>query len=611
MGFAEKTPENPLLGVQLRASVGPPGRLHVVGLAGLRGAFQACKHALHWIQSGCPDQFPDVRQSGNRRPTTPLRVLSRMNFLLYPVLTQLWLVLPLVSAAMPQGQLSARDYIRQAERFMADNNYQQARVSAGKAVELDPHSGEAAALVGAAEFGLGDLEAAQKSLQAALDLEPGLLLARRTLGGVYLKERRTKEARREFELALNSHPQDFVSLYSLGLTFLVDKEPAEARLQFEKASAQNPRDPRALLGMLQADISLNQPSQAANDLAKLDAELGARDALRYEIAALLVNAGAYELAIQEFERLRQVDPGSDDLNYNLALAYHRVGKEGQASELLQHLLAREEKAELENLLGEVELTRNNFPRALAAFRRAAELEPGSEDYRYDYAQSLVSQRSFDQALDVFARAAADFPNSPRIWLGWGGTYYLVGKYKEAARTLLHAAEIGPRWPPVYYLLGRAYDASGPLQDTITKQFAAYLRTDPRDAWAQYFYGRILAESSQPASSERLSEAREYLERAIALDHNLAEAHAELGKLLDQRGQVQAARKELEIAEQLDPQSSATCYWLVQVYRKLGESALALRAMARFEQLKTKERKNVDREQIQGFLARAKEGKGKQ
>jgi len=516
------------------------------------------------------------------------------------------LVLTLGGAARPQAPPSAAGYIRQAKADMAEKNYQGALDAAQKAVKLDPRSAEAETLTGMAEFGLGSLEAAQKHLEAALQLEPGLLLARRTLAATYLEQKRAKDAEREFKRILVSDPKDFVSLYSLGLALLMDDQPADARRHFEMASAQKPGDPSALVGILQADLRLNRPSQSAADLAKLDAELNTHDPLRHRVAVLLASEGAYDLAIDEFERLRQADPESYDLSYDLALAYHRARKEAQASELLQNLLARGEKAELENLLGDVELNRGNPSTALAALRRAADLEPRSEDYRYDYAQALAHEWILDQALKVFARAASDFPNSARMWLGWGAAYYLAGRYPEATQTLLHAAEIAPQAPEVYYLLGRVYDASGSLQDTIAKRFDGYLRTDPPDAWAHYFYGRILAESDQPTSFGKLSEAQEHLERAIALDHDLAEAHTELGKVLDERGQVQVARKELELAVQLAPQSSAAYYRLAQVYRKSGESALAQTALAKFQQLKAEERKNLDREEIQGFLERAKQ-----
>jgi len=506
-------------------------------------------------------------------------------------------------ALTAEAQESAAEYCRQAQEFLTQGKYQEAREAAQRALQLDSRSAETEALIGTADFALGDLDLAQKHLQRALELQPRSIATRRTLGATYLKKKRLKEARQEFELVLASHPDDFVSLCSVGLALLLDDQPSDALEHFEKAYGLKPGDPTLLIGMLEARLKLKQEAQARATLSELDRRLEPRDPRRLQLPALLVEQGYYGLAIPEFERLRALNPDSYDLNYNLALAYHRAGKEVQASALLATLLAGGENAELENLLGEVEQNRGNHARALTALRCAAELEPQNEDYRFDYAYGLLRRWALDQALEVFASATKEFPKSVKMWLGWGAAYYLAGKYEDAARTLLRAAEIAPRAPEVYYLLGRAYDAAGPHQNSVQRQFSRYMNADPKDAWAQYFYGRILAARSRQASSGDLTEAQQHLERAVALDSNLAEAHMELGNVLDMRGQIEAARGELERAVQLDPKLSAAYYRLAQVYRKLGETMSAHKAVAKFQQLKARERADLDREQIQGFLER--------
>ena len=320
-----------------------------------------------------------------------------------------------------------------------------------------------------------------------------------------------------------------------------------------------------------------------------------------ELAALLVNEGDYVLAIQQFRRLLEIQPESYELNYNLALAYYRAGNEDQAASLLSSLLGRKENAELQNLLGDVEQSRGNRSRCVAAFRRAAELDSQNEEYRYDYAQSLVLSSLLNEAMEVFQGATRDFPGSVRMWLGWGATYYLAGNYAGAARTLLHAADMAPQNPQVYYLLGRAFDAAGPLQDAIVRRIANYLASKPNDAWAECFYGRILAIRGRQSSPEDLKLARMHLERAIVVEPRLAEAHAELGSVLVFANQLGAARRELERAVELDPKSSTAFYKLAELYRNTGEAERGQKALARFQELKAKERADEDREAMIGFL----------
>ena len=508
-----------------------------------------------------------------------------------------------------EAQESAAAYCRQAQKLLLDGNSLKAREAARHALDIDPRSAEAQCLLGMAEWALGDSDAAEKDLSKALELDPGLIMAQRTLGAIYLKQKRLKDARRQFASVLASQPNDFESLYGLGLTFLLDNHPAAALGPFHQASKIQPQNPGLLASLLQTQLQLKQETPAAATLAQMDSQLDKKDPRRRELAAMLAGEGAYKLAVKQFERLRETQPESYELNYNLALAYHLAGQDDQAAALLAQMLGGKEIAELENLLGDVEEARGNKSKSLEAFRRAAGLEPKNVDYRYDYAQALAHEWLLNQALDVFRGAAADFPQSARIWMGWGAAYYLAGKYPEAAQTLLHTAEIAPQAGEVYYLLGRVYDAAGPFQNAIAERFADHCRTEPSDVWGHYFYGHILAESSQQASSARLLEAQEHLEKAVALNDRLAEAHTELGKVLDQCGQIEAARKELERAVQLDPQSSSAYYRLAIVYRKAEEPALAQQASVKFQQLKAQERTNLDREQIQGFLERARQGRG--
>jgi tetratricopeptide (TPR) repeat protein len=504
------------------------------------------------------------------------------------------------------GPKSAADYCRQAEQLLGSEEFQAAREAARRALEIDSHSAEAECLLGMAELALGNFAAAEKDLEKSLELKPGLIPAHRTLGQIYLNQKQLSDARRQFELVLTSSPNDFDSLYGVGLTFLLDHQPRTAVNEFDEALKLKPRDPSLLASLLKAQLQLKQEAQATATLTKLDSQFDNKDPKRMELAAMLVSEGAYRLAIQQFRRLLEIQPESYDLNYDLALAYHRAAEEDQAAAVLASLLEHQDNAELQNLLGDVEEGRGNKSRSLAAFRRGAELQSQNEDYRYAYARSLVRASSLNEALEVFQAATRDFPGSVRMRLGWGATYYLAGNYPEAAQTFLHAADMAPQDPQVYYLLGRAYDAAGSSQNIIAERFAGYLARRPKDAWAEYFYGKILAARGQQSSSSDWAEAQQHLERAIALDPGLAEPHAELGSLLEKRNQLGGARRELERAVQLDPTSSAAVYKLGELYRKIGDRERAQKALEKFQELKATENKEKDREAIQGFLMRAGE-----
>jgi tetratricopeptide (TPR) repeat protein len=294
-----------------------------------------------------------------------------------------------VSAAKAQPQDSAADYCQRGQELLEAGRPLEAREEARHALELEPNSAKAEYLLGTSELALDNRDAAGRHLRKALELKPDFVAARAGLGTLYLKENRLKEARLQFESALSLDASYFQSRYGLGLVFLLDRQPEAALSEFDKADRIKPDDTGLLASLLQAQLQLKQEIQAEATLARLDSQLNSNDPRRMEVAAMLVQEGAFKLASQQFERMVRTQPESYDLKYNLALAYHRAGEEEKAASLLAQMLARQDSAELEALLGDVEEGRANKPQSLAAFRRAAELEPKNEEYRYDYGQALA------------------------------------------------------------------------------------------------------------------------------------------------------------------------------------------------------------------------------
>lgn len=524
----------------------------------------------------------------------------------YAVLLLLgFLVSPTSYAQTSPKALPAQELCREAREQLNQGKYALARETAKGALKLNARSAEAQSLVGQSEFALGNLAAAAEHLREALKIDPSQADARRALGATYLRQKRFEAAQRQFEVALRSHPDDVACLYGLGFSLLSQNKPSQALEPLGKARRLSPADPELLTGILQAHLELEQPAQAAEALAELNRQFAHDYTQQMRLAAFLVKQGAYNLAIGQFKHLLKSRPDSYDLNYNLALAYHRGGKEDQAATQIRKMLVQKDKAELENLLGEVESTRGNHAQALAAYRQAAMLQPKSDDYQLDYATELAVHSNPNEALKIFVAGVKSFPNSATWWMGLGGCYYLVGKYKEAAESLLRASQLAAGNSSVYALLGLAYDAAGPLKKTIAQRLDDYLEKHPSDALSHYFYGKILIDQNQGKAGSNLEQAQRELNKAVELKPDLAQAHLELAKLLQMRGDTRAARTQLETVVKLNPESSDAYYRLIRVYRKLGQPQEAAMAAEKFRRLKNLKGKGANREQVRNLLSGAK------
>lgn len=524
----------------------------------------------------------------------------------FPILLLLGFLLPpkIYAQTSPKVQ-SVLELCREARAQLNQGKYSLARETARCALKLNPRSAEAQSLVGQSEFALGNLSAAGEHLREAVKINPAQTEARRALGATYLRQKRFEAAQEQFEAVLRSRPGNVACLYGLGFALLSQKKPSQALGPLVKAQRLSPDNPEFLTGILQARLQLGQRARAEAALAELNRHLAGNYPRQMQLAAFLVKQGAYDLAIVQFKHLLKSKPDSYDLNYNLALAYRRAGDEGQASAHIRKMLVHGDNAELENLLGEVEAARGNYGEALAAYRQAAMLQPESDEYQLDYATELALHSNPAEALKNFVAGVKRFPDSASWWTGLGGCYYLVGEYKEAAETLLHASRLAAGNANVYALLGLAYDAAGPLKKTIAQRFDDYLKTHPGDSLSHYFYGKILLDENQGKPGSNLEQAQRELNKAIELNPDLAQAHLELAKALKMRGDIKAARSELETVVRLNPKSSDAYYQLMQVYRKLGQPQEAALAAGKFQRLKNLKDMGTNSEQVRKLLSGAK------
>jgi tetratricopeptide (TPR) repeat protein len=82
-----------------------------------------------------------------------------------------------------------------------------------------------------------------------------------------------------------------------------------------------------------------------------------------------------------------------------------------------------------------------------------------------------------------------------------------------------------------------------------------------------------------------------LQRALELDAHLLEAHAQLGKALDQVGEPEQAVRHLELAASTDTDGSLH-FQLYKLYRKLGEKEKADAAFLISQKIKVENQRTV-------------------
>ena len=305
-------------------------------------------------------------------------------------------------------------------------------------------------------------------------------------------------------------------------------------------------------------------------------------------AEMLSRANLFHEAAKELEAASVLAPDRADIHFNLALARYRNGEWDPALASGERARQLEDSGSVESLLGDIQEKRGDALAAVHSYQAAVSLEPNVEGHRLVLATELLKHQTFDAAVVVLEQARTLFPQSVRLAVLLGLTYYFVDRSADAIRTLVEATRLDTT-----NVLAVRYLAEITLQDSATadpsavKQICDFADAHRASKTANAFCGGVMlriAEESGDRSGQQ--EILRMLRLAVQVAPAEAIARCELGKALEWSQQWPEARVQMERCDSLTPDSPESHYRLARVYPRLDLTALATEQTAA-QQLATK------------------------
>ena len=315
----------------------------------------------------------------------------------------------------------------------------------------------------------------------------------------------------------------------------------------------------------------------------------------HDLGELYVQMGRLGDAVPLLKQAQKMNASAYDNGYDLALAYLLTGQPDPARQVLQSLLRTKDTAELHNLLGQVEEKDGKFLTAVNEFQIAAHQDP-SESNLFDWGSELLLHRTLEPAIEVFRQSAQRYPNSPRVAIGLGIALYSRGNYDDAVKSLLHAADLSPSDPRCYLFLSKAYDSSPNQADEVVQRFRRFVELQPANARALYYYAMSLWKGKRTQDPTLdLHHIEALLQKAIALDPKLAEAHLQLGNLYSDQAQYGKSIPEYLRALENNPDLADAYYRLGQAYVHTGQKDKAQEKFQTYQQLRAQHMADLDKQ----------------
>jgi Flp pilus assembly protein TadD len=376
----------------------------------------------------------------------------------------------------------------EAEKLWADAGARDTRA-------WEPHL-----LLGRASLARGDLEAAGRALQLAVERAPAEAEAVAGSADLLLARKDLAAAEAGYRRALALDPAEARALLGLAHVALARGDAASARASLERALRLDP-------GLAQAQALLGELAWKAGDLS------GARKALAAAVALDPSDAWARaRLGVVELDQ-REFDAAINDL---LAASNMEMGS-----------------AEIRVWLGRALLAKNDLPPAAEQLRKAVELEPGNgrnhlllgqvlerqnalgeaaESYRTAQARApdlveaweamgslLASQNRCAEALKQLERAVALAPKEQRLRVAQGDCEMRLGRPEAAIALYRRALEADPRQRGLAFKIGRAAHEAGGMKDALP-WYERAAREEPPEAMAWYYLGFAYKDRNQRAKS---------------------------------------------------------------------------------------------------------------
>ena len=296
--------------------------------------------------------------------------------------------------------------------------------------------------------------------------------------------------------------------------------------------------------------------------------------------------GDFKAAVTYLRKAYEIDSANYDNGYDLALAYLETGATENSRQIIRALLQRQDKAELHNLLGDIEEREGHVQQSAEQYEAAARMDP-SEKNLFDLANELLLHRGFQPALKLLEFATQKHPESARLRVGLGVAHYSLGQYDQALDSLCQSVDLDPKDTRALDFLGKMYDVAPEKADEVTKRLARFAREYPGNAAANYYYALSLRRRTEGHSAAVDREAEKLLLSATKLNPEWADAHYQLGLLYEDEAQPTDAIREYQVSVRLRPDLPKPHYRLARLYEKSGQPQLARAEFHTFEALKAR------------------------
>ena len=461
-----------------------------------------------------------------------------------------------------------RPYLDLAIAQMNSNSLPEAEKSFRKTVEVDPHFVEG--ILSLAKFweSQGKFDEAEEVLTQGVRDNPNSVPAYVAWANLLAGGHKEPEAESVLAKLKAAMPQSPEAAVAIGDFYASRRNTDGASAEYQRALAIAPNNLEVKKKL--ADLYLNIGKvEPAGSLIKavLQQAPGDPEARLEQARVLIAQNNANDAMLLAQQVVRDV-PSSPQAHYVLAMAYASAGSLVQANTELQE--ARKYAPRSPLILGalvRLNLRLGDLPVAQDYARQMVENDGSNPQSHVLLGTALLRQRQFAQARTEFVTAQKLAPADPSMLLHLAEAFAGEKNWPEAEKALENALKLNPHYTPALAQLVALW-YSQKQQAKAAARVRDYIAKFPDDANGHYIIGEL------DLNDKRYDEAEAELSRATELDSRMVMAYVQLGRLQQERGNLDAAITRYQKALSLRPKLTAINIMLGDLCQAKGDLATA-------------------------------------
>jgi len=290
-------------------------------------------------------------------------------------------------------------------------------------------------------------------------------------------------------------------------------------------------------------------------------------------------AGEHALAIEEYEKSREMRPTNAVIWNNLGNAYTSKGDYEKAAQMYEEALKRDvNNAVFHANFGWMWSKRGLHDKAVECYREAIRRDPSNSYYYNRLGNACNASRKVGEAINAYSHAIALNPLDAVFYSNLADTYREQGSYEMAIGTYTKALELAPSDETAagyYYEAGRIYTKLARWEDAIQAYEQAVKRNGTNSRYAVELIGAH-RESGREIRPDVYERAVSVCQNAIVRNPNEAIHHYRLGMIFFRTAEYERALYEYDKAVQLDPSKAEYYNQLGLAYRRLERWEMVVR-----------------------------------